>query len=446
MGVLRFAVSLGAALGASALPSGSNYAVKERHTVPRSWTAIGPADKFESINLQIGIKQRNEGLVERHLIEVSDPEHERYGQHLSAAEVSDIIKPEDESIRLVHKWLQEHNIDDIDYSPSKDWISIVVPIEKAEELLQTSYTKFEHTTGHALSRAPEWSLPSHLHEHIDVVQPTTSFLRLKPEVQTYGPVYDGAPSHEMSWWEHTGKHQYGPKPCDSDDHAAQVAAVCNVSFTTIECLRTLYGTIDYKVKAANKNAVAINNYLNETNRRDDTYKFLSTFRPEAAQAAYQFQFEIIDNAENYQGPNISRVIAEGVDKEGNLDAQMVLGISWPTPMKAYSTGGSPPFKPSISTPTDTNEPYLAFLNHVLAEDNLPSVFSSSYGDDEQSVPYSYAKRACAGFAQLGARGISYFVSSGDAGVGSNGTCYTNDGANKYEFLPSFPTSVSTLKR
>jgi len=109
-------------------------------------------------------------------------------------------------------------------------------------------------------------------------------------------------------------------------------------------------------------------------------------------------------------------------------------------MKAFSTGGSPPFKPSTSTPTDTNEPYLAFLTHVLAQDNLPHVFSSSYGDDEQSVPYSYAKRACAGFAQLGARGISYFVSSGDAGVGSNGTCYSNDGKNTYEFTPNFPTS------
>jgi tripeptidyl-peptidase-1 len=119
---------------------------------------------------------------------------------------------------------------------------------------------------------------------------------------------------------------------------------------------------------------------------------------------------------------------------------LTLGIGYPTPLFAYNTGGSPPFIPSLSTPTDTNEPYLTFLNYVLAQDKLPYVFSSSYGDDEQTVPQSYAIRACAGFAQLGARGITYLVSSGDSGVGSDDTCFSNDGKNTSMFTPAFPTS------
>lgn len=218
-----------------------------------------------------------------------------------------------------------------------------------------------------------------------------------------------------------------------------MAAACNVSFTTLNCLRTLYGTLNYTPKAAGNNKIGICNYLNETNRRDDAKTFLETFRPEAASAADEFQFVNIANAANYQGPNISQVIADGVDVEGNLDAQLVLGISWPTPMISYLTGGSPPFIQSISTPTDTNEPYLTWLNYVLSQSDLPQTISSSYGDDEQTVPYSYAKRACAAFAQLGARGISMLVSSGDAGVGSNGTCYINS-TNSYAFTPDFPTS------
>ena len=172
--------ALGALLGADALPTvgSANYQVKETHPVPRSWKAAGPANKRESINLQIGLKQRNEGLVERHLIEVSDPDHERYGQHLTAAEIADIVRPEAASVSQVHEWLAEHGIEDIDYSPAKDWISIVVPIEKAEELLQTTYLKFERLDGHSISRAPEWSLPAHLHEHIDVIPVSYTHLTL----------------------------------------------------------------------------------------------------------------------------------------------------------------------------------------------------------------------------------------------------------------------------
>ncbi|PNS16473.1 Protease KEX1 [Sphaceloma murrayae] len=415
-------------------PSASTYAVKERHNVPGSWTRLGAAEKSDLINLQIGLRQSNQGSIEQHLIEVSDPEHERYGEHLTAAEVADIVRPAKTTISSVHDWLMKHGVGDVAYSPAEDWISIVVPVSKAEELLQTTYSKFQHRDGHVANRAPEWSLPVHLHEHIDVIQPTTSFLTPKAELK---PVRSKLSQDEKTWWETSGRFKYGhggaPTPPD-------VSGICNATFVTLDCLRTLYGTLNYTAKAAKKNSVAINNYLNETNRRDDAKKFLQTFRPEAVAAADEFQFVIIDNAPNYQGPNLTEFVAADADVEGNLDAQLVLGISYPTPLTAFSTGGSPPFLPSLSTPTDTNEPYLAFLNFVLAEDKLPLVFSSSYGDDEQSVPQSYATRVCAGFAQLGARGITYFVSSGDAGVGSDDTCFSNDGKNTTKFTPDFPTS------
>ncbi|KAG8630161.1 hypothetical protein KVT40_001780 [Elsinoe batatas] len=436
MAILRLAAALGAitaSIGVAAFPSGSNYAVKERHPVPASWRHLGPAEKTDTINLQIGLRQSNPGSVERHLLEVSNPEHERYGKHLSVDEVADIIRPSDATISSVHNWLIEHGISDTAFSPAKDWISVVIPVEKAEKLLQTTYSKFQHRDGHVANRAPEWSLPVHLHEHIDVIQPTTSFLTPRAE---FKPVRQQLSQNEKSWWEREGQHKYGKHPAAP----ANVSAVCNATFVTLECLRTVYGTIDYKAKAANKNSVAINNYLNETSRRDDARTFLQQFRPEAVAAADEFKFVIIDNAPNYQGPNITEFVAADANVEGNMDAQLVLGISYPTPLTAFSTGGSPPFIPSLSTPTDTNEPYLAFLNVALARRDLPLVFSSSYGDDEQTVPRSYAERACAGFAQLGARGITYLVSSGDAGVGGDGTCFSNDGKNTTKFTPVFPTS------
>ena len=68
--------------------------------------------------------------------------------------------------------------------------------------------------------------------------------------------------------------------------------------------------------------------------------------------------------------------------------------------------------------------------------SLPVQFTTSYGDDEQTVPRDYAIQVCNLFAQLGARGSSIMFSSGDSGVGSD--CVSNDGTNTRKFLPAFP--------
>ncbi len=77
---------------------------------------------------------------------------------------------------------------------------------------------------------------------------------------------------------------------------------------------------------------------------------------------------------------------------------------------------------TIDTPTNTNEPYLDWLNYLkgLSDDEIPQTVTTSYGDNEQTVPISYAVRVCNDFAQLGARGVSLLFSSGDGGV-SGGT-------------------------
>lgn len=147
------------------------------------------------------------------------------------------------------------------------------------------------------------------------------------------------------------------------------------------------------------------------------------------------------------------VIAAG---EGALDIQTIIGITYPEPVTVFSTGGLAPFTMDDGSPTDRNEPYLTWVNWALAQSILPQVISTSYGDDEQTAPYSCrlyqtlagvakaqalpcylnglanrsvdAVTVCNGLAQLGARGITLLFSSGDTGVGANGTCFTNDGA------------------
>lgn len=86
----------------------------------------------------------------------------------------------------------------------------------------------------------------------------------------------------------------------------------------------------------------------------------------------------------------------------------------------------------------TNEPYLEFLTFLLnqSDSDLPQTLTTSYGEEEQSVPADYAIRVCNLFMQLGARGVSILFSSGDSGPG--GSCKSNVDNTTTTFQPTFP--------
>jgi tripeptidyl-peptidase-1 len=110
---------------------------------------------------------------------VSDPYHSRYGQHLTHEEVVALVKPKLEGLDSVHEWLLSNGVKEFNYSPSKDWINVRISVAQAEDLLATEYSTYVHEDGTEAARTTQWSLPQHLHEHIDTIQPTTSFMRTK---------------------------------------------------------------------------------------------------------------------------------------------------------------------------------------------------------------------------------------------------------------------------
>jgi tripeptidyl-peptidase-1 len=75
----------------------------------------------------------------------------------------------------------------------------------------------------------------------------------------------------------------------------------------------------------------------------------------------------------------------------------------------------------------------------MSQKTIPQTISTSYGDDEQTVPLDYATSICNMFAQLGAMGISVLFASGDSGVGG-GSCLSNDAKGSKKFIPAFPAS------
>ena len=174
--------------------------------------------------------------------------------------------------------------------------------------------------------------------------------------------------------------------------------------------------------------------MGEISNRTDTSIFLAKYRPDAVAVAATFPQISIAGGPVWNGTQSP----QGVSYEANLDIETVLGIAYPTNVTVFSTGGMPPYKPDNFTTSDTNEPYLTWARYAIKQAVLPGVISTSYGDDEQTVPPSYARAVCNIFAQLGARGTTLVFSSGDEGVGQNGSCITNDGKKTPAFLPAFP--------
>lgn len=121
--------------------SPSTHSFKNRETIvaPRGWTRQTEAPADHLISLRIGLHQRKFDLLEKHLYEISDPTHSRYGEHLSKEEVEELVAPHPNSLSAVDEWLSEFNLmeDDITRSPAKDWVVLTIPVSLAEKMLNT---------------------------------------------------------------------------------------------------------------------------------------------------------------------------------------------------------------------------------------------------------------------------------------------------------------------
>ncbi|KAI0340738.1 tripeptidyl peptidase A [Trametopsis cervina] len=412
---------------ASGAPSkGCIHKVKETIIPPPHWTKQAPAPPNAIIDLRIALPQPNFAELERHLYEVSDPFHERYGQHLSKEEVDALITPHPTSVSLVNEWLASHGLfaANMSRTASGDWVKVKVPVSLAEKMLDTTYHIWEHSTGISAIRTTAYSLPEYLHEHIDLVQPTTLFSTFQPQRATFH-------FNEASELKTAADAPPIKVPSAS---GGQVDASCNTTIT-ITCLQQLYNAVGYVPSATNGNQIGITGYLEQFASTSDLQKFFALQRPDAVNST--FKLILINGGQNNQSEP---------GGEANLDTQFAFGLTHPIPATFYSTGGSPPFIPDIGDPDNTNEPYLDWLDFVFNHPSPPQTISTSYADVEQTVPKSFAQRACQGFATLGARGVSLTFSSGDGGVGDGDPdpttteCISNDGKNRTEFLPLFPPS------
>ncbi|KAG8766361.1 hypothetical protein FRC12_006930 [Ceratobasidium sp. 428] len=395
---MHFLPLLALALLSSASPLAQDFTTRHvLRAVPAGWTAVASAPRDHTIDMRIGLKQARMGELLEALEEVSNPAHARYGMHLSKAQVDVLVAPRDETVKTVQDWLDTHGVQVTGRSPAGDWLHVRVPVKRAEQMLNTRYNVYRHTSGSHIVRSEAYALPRSLDDHVNLVQPTTFF----------GSIHERRSESEL------GKRASGLLV-----EQAMASAAPNCSSTiTPKCLRSLYRTENY-TPATNRSTIGITGYLgkflvclvNDCNNKisteqyashKDLEKFNVDYFPDAVNA--KFDVEKINGGQNLESDP---------GTEANLDAQYTGAMSYPNPITFYSTGGRAPYLPDSNTGAPTNEPYLEWVDYMLAKETLPLTITTSYGDDEQTVPPDYARRVCESFAQLGARGVSLLFSSG----------------------------------
>lgn len=362
--------------------------------VPEGWSFENAAPSDHQMQLHIRLKEQNLDQLQKRTLEVSDPEHESYGKHMSKAEVDALTAPSQETVDSVSKWLASHGIDAGEHSSG--FLSVSVTVDQAKKLLDADYGVYTHaSTGRQTVRATSYSLPQAVHGSIDMVQPTTLFSDLGLSVRkTLAAVEETAPQ------------------------ARAAEAGCTTSSTS--CLRQNYNVQGY-TPTKGKTTMGICGFLGEFPSASDLSLYLQKYDKDIPPKT----------SFSYQSINGGRTTTGG-SGEADLDAQIAVALVYPIETVYYSTGGSPP----VNGSNTDNEPYLDWLKYTMGLDNPSQTYSISYGDDEPSVPDDYKDAVCTQFMKLGARGVSVLTAAGDSGAGGSSAC----SGGQLKFEPSFPAS------
>lgn len=349
-------------------------------------------------------------------------------------------------------------------SEGKNWLEFTATGDELDSLLKAKYHVFTHRTSGAQHVAcDEYSLPEHIQSHVDFISPGVHFdaksRGSKEEAyDSYGRKLGKRQSPRSSHWP-------GPKPHWPTWKAAMPGVdICNDSFVTPACLRTLY-KVPTDLSAADGNSVGIVEYTPEAFLQSDLDLFFKKYQPEAEGEAPVVDY--IDGGYEYTGYNLTTSF--DYLGEPSLDLQYSMALLYPQNVVLYQVGDLAEedytsfnnFLDAIDASYCTYDggdtpgydavypdPYPGPHSYQGKEDcgtYAPAkVISTSYSYDEFELPPAYEIRQCHEYMKLGLMGTTFTYSSGDYGVaGYDGYCLAsngslNDGLSG-EFVPTFPS-------
>ena len=317
----------------------------------------------------------------------------RYRAFLSKKQVDEFVRPSPDTVELACAWLAHNGIrsSSISRTHGGTWLTVTdLRVSQASQLLGASYQLYRHMkTNETIIRTVGYSLPEVLHRHVQTVMPTTYFSSMEVTVQT------------------PHRRTFGPAPAQMQarqphpDHPLVVEP---------SNLRWLYGTVEYHPVAygPGKNTLAV--VGNRLPRQQDLTAFMDAYREEDAAGA-------TFNIENVDGEPLN--LWELPDDTSSVAVQYATAMAYPTPLSVFRV-------------LRTEDAFVDFIYFLLGMEPVPWTIGISFNYFfEETLSLGDANFLCNLFAQLGARGASVLVASGNTGVG---------GEDCNSFVVEFPSS------
>lgn len=87
------------------------------------------------------------------------------------------LPPTSDTTSAVTGWLTSNGVTATPISPAGDWLSISIPVSKANELFDADFSVFTHqASGQESIRTLSYSIPSELKGQLDLVHPTITYV------------------------------------------------------------------------------------------------------------------------------------------------------------------------------------------------------------------------------------------------------------------------------
>ena len=105
--------------------------------IPHGWVQGDSVPASTRLRFRIAVKQENAYHFEQHVLDISTPDHPKYGQHMSREELKAMLRPSIDASESITGWLEAEGVPSADIEDDGDWINFYVPATEAERIMNT---------------------------------------------------------------------------------------------------------------------------------------------------------------------------------------------------------------------------------------------------------------------------------------------------------------------